>query len=175
MAVAGLICAATAGCGETPSVPTGRSPVAVAQSTHEYPAPAPPPERTSGGYASPLGAVDAFAEAYINWTAETVSADMRGLAGASVGPARSAMELAAGETAGDYELQRAGIANRGDVEAVASLRGHPDEYVVVTRELTTAAATTAYQGLAPAWHLAIATVAELSPGVWAISGWQPEG
>jgi hypothetical protein len=116
----------------------------------------------------------AFASAYINWTAQTVSADMRALAEESIGQARSAMQLAAAQTAGDYELQRGGVANSGVVEAVASLRGHHDEYVVVTRELTTATATTAYQGLQPAWHVAIATVSELGPGEWVVSGWQPE-
>jgi hypothetical protein len=84
------------------------------------------------------------------------------------------VQLAAAETAGDYELQRDGIANSGQVEAVAPLRGHPNQYVVVTRELTSATATDAYQGLAPAWHVTVATVREQSPGVWVVSGWQPE-
>ena len=47
-------------------------------------------------------------------------------------------------------------------------------FVVVTRELTTATATNAYQGLRPAWHLALATVTQLSPGHWVLSAWQPE-
>ena len=34
------------------------------------------------------------------------------------------MALAAAQTAGDYELQRGGIANSGTVEAVAPLAGH---------------------------------------------------
>ena len=58
----------------------------------------------------------------------------------------------------DYELQRGGIANSGTVEAVAPLPGRRDQYVVVTRERTTATDTTAYQGLRPAWHVALATV-----------------
>lgn len=99
---------------------------------------------------------------------------MRALAQRSVGQARTAIELAAGETAGDYELQRGGIANTGQVEAIAPLRGHPDQYVVITRELTTATATNAYQGLAPAWHVTVATVREEAPDAWVISGWQPE-
>jgi hypothetical protein len=47
-------------------------------------------------------------------------------------------------------------------------------YVVVTRELTVATATTAYQGLQPAWHVTVATVTQLASGGWAVSGWQPE-
>jgi hypothetical protein len=99
---------------------------------------------------------------------------MRALAARSIGQARSAVQLAAGQTAGDYELQRGGIANTGVVEAIAPLPARAGGYVVVTRELTTATATTAYQGLQPAWHVAIATVAQLAPGRWVVSGWQPQ-
>jgi hypothetical protein len=119
-------------------------------------------------------AIRAFAAAYINWNAQTVSADMRSLAARSVGQARAAMTLASAETADDYELRRGGIANAGTVEAISPLRGHQNEYVVVTEESTTASNTTAYQGLGPAWHLALATVQMMPGGEWALSGWQPE-
>jgi hypothetical protein len=148
------------------------SAIAQAQITHEYPSP--PPSQRAPGYVSPTAAIEAFATAYINWTAQTVVGDMRSLASASIGQARSAMQLAAADTAADYELHRAGIANSGQVEAVAALQGHAGQYVVVTRERTTATATSAYEGLQPGWHLAIATVSELAPGDWVVSGWQPE-
>jgi hypothetical protein len=45
---------------------------------------------------------------------------------------------------------------------------------VVTLESTSATNTTAYQGLRPAWHVSLATVAELAGGRWVLSGWQPE-
>ena len=115
-----------------------------------------------------------FARAYINWTADSVGRDMSALAAASIGQARSALQLAAAQTAGDYELKRGGIANSGAVEAVAPLPGSRNEYVVVTRESTTAKANAAYQGLRPAWHVAIATVARLPSRGWVISGWHPE-
>jgi hypothetical protein len=99
---------------------------------------------------------------------------MRGLAAQSVGQARAVTALAAAQTAGDYELRRGGIANRGEVEAVAPLTGGVNRYVVVTRELTTATAASAYQGLAPAWHVTVATVEEQPRGTWVLSGWQPE-
>jgi hypothetical protein len=118
--------------------------------------------------------VRAFATAYINWDAQSVSAVMRTLAARSIGQARAAVTLAAAETAGDYELQRDGIANRGTVDVVAPLPGRQDEYVVVTLESTTATNTTAYQGLRPAWHVALATVLERSGGRWVLSAWQPE-
>jgi hypothetical protein len=83
------------------------------------------------------------------------------------------MQLAAANTARDYELRRGGIANSGTVEAIAPRSGSRDEYVVVTQERTTATNTTAYQGLRPAWHVTVATVTRVGPG-WVLSGWQPE-
>jgi len=151
------------------------SPVAEADATHEYPSPAAKPQ--TAAHPTPTGAqaIRAFATAYINWNAQTVSADMRTLAARSVGQARAAMTLAAAQTAADYELQRGGISNRGMVEAVAPLAGRGrNQYVVVTLESTAATNTTAYQGLRPAWHLALATVTAERPGEWVVSGWQPE-
>jgi len=168
-----LACAlACAGCGHS----TRRAPSAVAQAqaTHEYPSPPPPRQTASGASETPAQAIRAFVTAYVNWNAQTVSGDMRALAARSVGQARAAMTLAAAQTTGDYELQRGGIANRGAVEAVAPLPGHRGQYVVVTRESTTASDTTAYQGLAPAWHVALATVLQLPGGRWVLSDWQPQ-
>jgi hypothetical protein len=170
---AGLACAlACAGCGHS----TRRAPSAVARAdaTHEYPSPPPPPQTAPHAAPSAAQAIRAFVTAYINWNARTVSADMRSLAMRSIGQARAAMTLAAAETADDYELRRGGIANSGAVEAVAPLLGHRDQYVVVTRESTTATNTTAYQGLSPAWHVALATVQQLPGGGWVLSDWQPQ-
>jgi hypothetical protein len=173
-----LVCAALGGCsplgtpGRTTS--TQSSPVAQAQSTHEYPSPPSPAQTATGGAATAVQAIRAFATEYINWTADTVAVQMRSLASQSVSQARAAMQLAAAQTAQDYELQRGGIANTGTVEAVVPLIGHHDQYVVVTRELTSATNTTAYEGLRPAWHLALATVVQLRPGQWVLSRWQPE-
>jgi hypothetical protein len=172
------VCAlAAAGCGAGHAAGrTATTPAALAraEATHEYPSPPPRPQSASNPESSPAGAIRTFVTAYINWTARTVAADMASLAARSVGQARSAMTLAAAETADDYELQRGGIANHGAVEAVAPLRGRRDRYVVVTLESTSATNTTAYQGLRPAWHVALATVTEQRAGQWVVSGWQPE-
>jgi hypothetical protein len=163
------------GCGaghKQPRTLAKPSALAQAQATHEYPSPPPPRQTGTGASASAATAIRAFVTAYINWDAGSVSADMRDLAARAIGQARSAMTLAAAETAGDYELQRGGIANHGTVEAVAPLARH--QYVVVTLESTTATNTTAYQGLKPAWHVALATVTEQRPGQWVLSDWQPE-
>jgi hypothetical protein len=162
------------GCGGATRPAGGRSSrVAVAQATHEYPSPKPPPEIASGIASGAVQAVRTFVTAYINWTADTVAADMRGLAARSIGQARSALELAAAQTAADYQLQQGGISNSGAVEAVAPLPSASNQYIVVTREATAATNTNAYQGLRPAWHVAIATVSRV-PGGWVVSGWQPE-
>jgi hypothetical protein len=191
IALAGVVASGCASLGPVSTQPTATSPAAVprtaapsatapagsavarAQATHEYPGPA-PPRQSAPGSGSASAAVAAFASAYINWNARTVAADMAALAQRSVGQARSEMELAAAQTGSDYELQRGGIANSGTVEAVARLSGPAGRYVVVTREQTTATATNAYQGLQPAWHVAVATVASVGPGRWAVSEWQPE-
>lgn len=161
-----------AGCGGAtrPRPPTK---LEVARATHEYPSPRPRRESVRAAVPTAVEAVRAFATAYINWSSDTVSSDMRALASRSIGQARSALELAAAQTASDYELQRGGIANSGKVEAVAPLPGARNRYVVVTRESTTATNTTAYDGLRPAWHVALATVARVG-GAWAVSGWEPQ-
>jgi hypothetical protein len=174
-AAIGLCALVSAGCGATHDrTSTTPSKLAQAQATHEYPSPPAPPQTATGATTSAAQAVRAFATAYINWDAQSVSARMRALAAGSVGQARSAMALAAAQTAGDYELKRGGIANHGTVEAVSPLAGKTHEYVVVTLESTTATNTAAYQGLRPAWHVAVASVTRQRPGQWVISAWQPE-
>ena len=170
--------AAVSGCGAIAAMPPlprshGVPGVAEAQARQEYPS-RPPPQRAFNGRPSAVAAVAAFAKAYINWDAQTVGRKLRGLAAASVGQARAAMQLAAAQTSSDYELQHGGIANHGTVEAVAALARGSDRYIVVTREFTTATATDAYQGLQPAWHVTIATVVQQGPERWVVSGWQPE-
>jgi len=172
-----LLCAvALAGCGASAShhAKPAPSPIARAQADHEYRSAPTPRQRSDKTYPTPSAAIAAFARGYINWTADSVTADMARLSAHSIGQARAATQLAAAQTAGDYELRRDGIANSGAVEAIASLAGRANQYVVVTREQTTATGTTAYQGLAPAWHVTIATVSRAGAGAWVVSGWQPQ-
>jgi hypothetical protein len=163
-------CAALGASGTT----TRPGKVAIANRTHEYPASPPPREKAIGGAPGAEQAIREFAAAYINWNANSVARDMLVLAAESIGQARSATELAASETASDYELRRGGIANSGTVEAVAPLASGNNRYAVVTLERTTATNTDAYAGLAPAWHVTVATATQLSPDRWVVSGWQPE-
>jgi hypothetical protein len=153
---------------------TTASKLAQTQAAHEYPSPPSTPQTATGAATGPIAAIRSFAGQYINWQADTVTERMRTLAAESVGQARAEMELTAAHTAGDYELQRGGIANSGRIEAIAPRANHEHQYVVVTLERTTATATSAYDGLGPAWHLALATVVQLPTGRWAVSSWQPE-
>jgi hypothetical protein len=173
-----LLSLSVAGCGaldtSAPSARgTARAAIRRTQRTHELPTP-PGPVRVLGGWQRPAQAVRAFAQTYVNWTAATVAARLRTLADVSVAQARSAMLTQAREVATDGELHRGGIANAGAVEAVAPIAGHTREYAVVTRERTTAADDDAYRGLAPEWHVSVATVRQMSDGLWVLCGWQPE-
>lgn len=151
---------------------TASPPATATQTANEVPTPV--PRQTAAGAGGPVQAIEAFATGYINWRAATVARTMRALEAISVGQARSAVALAASQTARDYELRHGGVANAGTVEAVAAVLGHADQYAVVTRERTTATHTTAYQGLPAAWHLTLASVTRLSDGRWVVSNWQPE-
>jgi len=151
------------------------------QTTHELPTPAAPEH--APGSDTPVQAIRRFAERYVNWDAADVTARMRALATASVGQARSEMALTAAQVHADRTLSQAGIANRGTVEAVARLPRRRNRYVVVTRERTTATYSTAYQGLAPAWHVTLVTVVRggaarpgggIGLGRWVVSVWQPQ-
>jgi hypothetical protein len=161
----------SAGTGTTGTAPPIGQPTTPATAAPNRPAPHQP-----NPYNSPLAAeaLVAFASEYINWNSHNVAAVMRLLASQSIGQAHAEMELAAGETARDYELHRGGIANSGQVMGVAPCSGPGSRWVIVTRERTTATASNAYQGLAPAWHVIVGKAVELRPGRWAISLWQPE-
>jgi hypothetical protein len=156
----------------TTSARAAPSAAATAARTHERPTPAPRPT-VAGGWRSPVQAVQQFASVYVNWDYRTVSLRLRALSQVSVGQARAMLSTAAAQVGRDYELRRGRIANHGVVEAVAPVLAHDDQYAVVTREQTTAADSNAYQGLAPAWHVALATVTRVR-GLWVLSAWQPE-
>jgi hypothetical protein len=178
LAIAAVAALTLAGCSDlgapaSTTTTAANQKLAQARRTHEYPSSTIPMQTARPGKADPTSAVQSFANAYINWTWQTVSSDMRTLAARSLGQARAVVASAAIDSAQDYELRRGGIANSGSVQAIAPLRGANDRYVVVTLERTTATNTDAYQGLRPAWHVAIATVTRRGSG-WVLSGWQPE-
>src|SRR5436305_3686932 len=101
--VSGLCALVAAGCGARHHhAPTTPSKLAQAAATHEYPSAPPAPQTATDATSTAVQAIRVFATAYINWTAQTVAGDMASLAARSVGQARSAMTLAAAQTADDY-------------------------------------------------------------------------
>ena len=146
--------------------------IARARTTHELPTPAARP-RVLGGWPSPGQAIREFATTYVNWSAATIAGRLRALEGVSVGQARALLAQTAGEVGRDTELRAGEIANSGTVEGIAPLRGRRYVYAVVTRERTSAARDAAYDGLRPAWHVALATVTRIG-GLWVLSRWDPE-
>jgi hypothetical protein len=174
-----ITAAALGGCGLRLAAPQAAGQGSFAQAPevrfHELPTPPGRAESVPAARSaqSPQSALTTFADVYINWTAQDVKSHLLALAADCVGQARTAIQLSAVQTGADPELRQAGIANHGTVEAVAPLPGGGHRYVVITRESTSATNSTAYEGLAPAWHLTVATVTERGGG-WVISGWQPE-
>ena len=84
------------------------------------------------------------------------------------------MTLAAAQTAGDYELRQGGIANSGTVEAVAPLSVARGQYVVVTRESTTAIEHDRLPGPPAGVAPRARDRARAAHRQWVLSGWQPE-
>jgi hypothetical protein len=126
----------------------------------------------AGAASSPPDAIARFAELYVNWDYRSLAAIQRRLAAMSIGEASAAQRRAAARTPADSELRHGRVANHGTVVAIAPVRpARPDGWVVVTRETTTGARV--YDELAPAYHVALATVVRVRGG-WAISRWEPQ-
>jgi len=122
--------------------------------------------------ATPELAIERFARLYVNWTYRTLAAHRLQLARMAVGAAAAEQRRGAVESAHDYELAQGRVANTGQLVAVAvRRRGRAGQYVVVTRETTTGADT--YEGLPPAYHVTLVTVAAVGGG-WAVSAWEPQ-
>jgi hypothetical protein len=158
--------------GTSTGTPPGTTPGGAPPVTSNEVATPPGPLQHGRGYASAEVAVRAFVQRFVNWDAADVKARLEGLARASVGQARTAMALEAAQTGADPELAQTGVANHGTVEAVAPVPGR-GRYVAVTLESTSAADSSAYEGLAPAWHLALVRVSRRG-NAWVVSGFQPE-
>ena len=150
---------------------------------HEYPSAASAPRNRCGRLRFACSRRSGGSRPPISTGAPRRRPRLRALAAASVGQARSEMELTAAQVRGDRNATAGGIANRGTVEAVARLPSGRGRYVVVTRERTTATYTTAYAGLAPAWHVPpsrhrgarglVPRAGGRGPRHWAGSVWQP--
>ncbi len=177
LAALAVTLATTAGCGlEDPlNQPTPPHPQPPAASANEVTVPTRPgPSRSALATAAPTQAkaIERFGDLYVNWRHDTLVNRQRELAAISIGEASSMQRRAAASTPADYELRRAKVANEGRIVALAPLRPpRHGVWVVVTHERTTGERT--YDGLAPAYHVTIATVRQLDTG-WVVSQWRPQ-
>lgn len=121
---------------------------------------------------SPQLALERYALLYVNWHAADVVATERALASISVGQARAQASQAAASAARDTQLSRSHVRDSGQVVAIAQGDAAAgDEWVIVTRELTTGQGD--YAGLPPTLHVIYAQLTHRPTG-WVVTQWQPQ-
>jgi hypothetical protein len=123
------------------------------------------------GASAPTAALERYARLWINWTAATVVARQRQLAGSSLGQARAQALQAIATLRHDRALARSQVANHGTVVAIASALGTPGEWVVVTRETTTGQGD--YAGLPPTLHVTYAQLTHTTHR-YVVCRWSPQ-
>jgi hypothetical protein len=121
--------------------------------------------------ASPVLALERYAERWSNWTAATVIADQRALAALSLGQARAQALQAIASLRQDRTLTASHVANRGQVIAISPQLTTPDQWVIVTSETTTGQGD--YAGLPPTLHVTYARVTRTRQG-YVVSVWSPQ-
>jgi hypothetical protein len=159
---------------DAPSATTGAASTSSPQNAGELPAPPPPSssaQQPASVQATPTGALEAFAQLYVNWTYRTLAGNQRRLAAMSVGPARLAERQAAAASRADTTIARGHIYNTGQIVSVAPERSHTGTWVLVTREQTRGSSE--YQGLQAAYHVTLAKLAHVQHG-YAIESWLPQ-
>jgi hypothetical protein len=120
---------------------------------------------------TPQRALTVFAERYINWTYQTLTADQRTLAAISVGAARRSEQQAAARSVADTTISRGQVWNKGQVVSVSSDLARPGMWAIVTREQT--GGNSEYEGLPASYHMTLARLAPI-PGGYAVEQWLPQ-
>ncbi|MGD1059710.1 MAG: hypothetical protein ABR992_20145 [Solirubrobacteraceae bacterium] len=112
-----------------------------------------------------------YALVYVNWRAADLRQRERQLVAMSIGAAKLVAEQTAGAQSGTAALIADGVANSGEVVAIAP-GGGPDfgQWVIVTLEHTTG--TGPYAGLPTTPHVTFARVRRVKTG-WVVSAWTP--
>jgi hypothetical protein len=144
------------------------------QNAGEPPAPAPPTPAAQAPaevQPTPVKALAAFAELYVNWTYRTLSTDQRTLAAMSVAAARLAERQAAASSQADTTIARGHIWNSGQILSIAPDRARANMWVIVTHEQT--GGDTQYEGLPASYHVTLAQLARVPDG-YAVSQWLPQ-
>lgn len=120
---------------------------------------------------TPQRALADYANRYINWTYQTLTADQQTLGRSSVGAARLAEQQAAAHSRADATLARGQVWNDGQTISINQDLASPGTWVVVTREQT--GGNTEYEGLPASYHVTLAKLAAV-PGGYAIEQWLPQ-
>jgi hypothetical protein len=171
-----LAAVALAGCSnpDAPTTTPSTTPSASPQNPGEPPAPPPSSPAAQAPIdvqATPARAITAFAELYLNWTYQTLTAHQRMLAAMSVGTARLAEQQAAASSKADTTIARGHIYNTGHVISIAPDASRPGTWVLVTHEQT--GGNPEYMGLPAAYHVTLAQLARVAGG-YSISQWLPQ-
>lgn len=171
-----LAAVALAGCSnpDAPTTAQNTTPSASPQNPGEPPAPAPSApaaQAPADVQATPAKAITEFAELYVNWTYQNLTAHQRMLATMAVGPARLAEQQAAASSEADTTITHGHIYNSGQVVSIAPDASRPGAWVLVTHEQT--GGDTEYAGLPAAYHVTLAQLAHV-PGGFSISQWLPQ-
>ena len=125
----------------------------------------------AGVATSPQAALRRYALVYVNWRAADLRQREHQLVAMSMGAAKLIAEQTAAAQSGTAALIADGVANSGQVVAIAPGEG-PDfgQWVIVTLEHTTGSG--AYAGLPPGPHVTFAEVRHIDGG-WVVSAWNP--
>jgi hypothetical protein len=161
----------TAGAG---AADTTTTPAAAPQSPGEPRGPAPPSassQAPSRVQSTPQATLATFAELYVNWNYETLSAQQTALAAMSVGAARLAEQQAAATSQSDNTIAQGHIHNSGRVVSIGRDLTQAGTWVLVTREQT--GGNSHYQGLPGGYHVTLAQLARVAGG-YAVSQWLPQ-
>lgn len=159
---------------DAPSTTTEAASTSSPQNTGEPPAPPPLSSQAQAPadvQPTPVKALEAFAQLYVNWTYRTLTSDQRKLAAMSVGPARLAERQAAASSQADTTITRGHIYNTGQILSVAPDLTDTGMWVIVTREQT--GGSSEYEGLQAAYHVTLAKPTHAQHG-YVIESWLPQ-
>ena len=168
---------ALAGC-TNPDAPSSRAADGARQPRRRMPASARRPRprhprhrRPADVQPTPPAALTAFAELYINWSYQTLTAraaDTRRDVGRRGATGRAAGR---GDQRGGHDDRSRTLWNSGQIVSIAPDHARPGTWVIVTREQT--GGYSEYEGLPAAYHVTLARLARV-PGGFAVSEWLPQ-
>ncbi len=127
---------------------------------------------SGAGNSAPQAAIARYTSLWVNWSAQSIPAQQRQLAGISLGQARAQALHAAASLQNDAQLTQNQVSNTGSLlAATPGQAAAAGKWIVVTQESTTGQGD--YQGLPGSLHVIYAQLTHTPQG-WVISGWSPQ-